>query len=337
MQLIERYIYAVTKRLPESQRADVARELRGNIEDMLSDQPTTKEIEDVLLELGEPSKLSSEFRGKKRYLIGPEYFDQYVHVLKLACVILAAIGIFGTFIESYVTHVQENSIGYILEVFGKIIGAGFNGALHAFVWVTGIFFVFEKFDLGYDGKKYKKSEWSPLDLPEIPKVVSKRIRRSEIISELIGNTVWLGFLIFFLRKDSFIYTVDQNDLHSFLAFFNFEHIYHTYFFVLLISAIFGILVSILKWMRGYWSYWLAAAQSCQYLFSFLILRWMVFDQENFNVMFFLKENRLALHESVRELIQKFGEIQQGFVALFAFLTVIQIGTVFYKAYKNHSK
>lgn len=336
MELIERYIYAVTKRLPESQRADVAKELRGNIEDMLSDQPTKKEVEGILLGLGEPSKLASEYRGKNRYLIGPEYFDQYIHVLKLACIILAAIGGIGTFFEAYISKVDGNSISYMFQVIGNVIGACFNGALHGFVWVTVIFFVFEKFDLGYDGK-YKRSEWSPLDLPEIPKVDIKRIYPSEIIGELIGNIFWLGVFLFLFRKGSFIYHVDKTDLHAFLAFFNYDYIYNTYFIVIMVSLISGIVVSILKWKKGYWNYWLAIFQSCQSFFVFVILRWMIFDQNNFNSLFFEKKNREVLHEAVRELIKNFGDIQQGIVALILFITICQSASAFYKAYKNHSK
>ena len=38
MDLINRYIYAVTQKLPESQRADIEKELHGLIEDMLEDR-----------------------------------------------------------------------------------------------------------------------------------------------------------------------------------------------------------------------------------------------------------------------------------------------------------
>lgn len=38
MDLINRYIYAVTQKLPESQRADIEKELQGLVEDMLEDQ-----------------------------------------------------------------------------------------------------------------------------------------------------------------------------------------------------------------------------------------------------------------------------------------------------------
>ncbi len=43
-QWIERYIYAVVKRLPESMKKEVSEELRANISDMLSDKPTDDEI-----------------------------------------------------------------------------------------------------------------------------------------------------------------------------------------------------------------------------------------------------------------------------------------------------
>ena len=38
MDLINRYIYAVTQKSPESQRADIEKELHGLIEDMLEDR-----------------------------------------------------------------------------------------------------------------------------------------------------------------------------------------------------------------------------------------------------------------------------------------------------------
>lgn len=62
MDLINRYIYAVTQKLPESQRADIEKELQGLVEDMLEDRgvgvetASLEEVEQVLLELGPPGK-----------------------------------------------------------------------------------------------------------------------------------------------------------------------------------------------------------------------------------------------------------------------------------------
>ena len=57
--LIERYIYAVTRRLPRSKQEDMAKELRGLVEDMLLERcgeamPEEKDVRIVLTELGSP-------------------------------------------------------------------------------------------------------------------------------------------------------------------------------------------------------------------------------------------------------------------------------------------
>jgi hypothetical protein len=72
--LIDRYLYDITKRLPEKSRADVERELRSNIEDMLPEDPTDDDVVRVLTELGSPAKLSAAYRSNPRYLISPELF-----------------------------------------------------------------------------------------------------------------------------------------------------------------------------------------------------------------------------------------------------------------------
>ncbi|HOK27788.1 MAG TPA: hypothetical protein PLI21_02040, partial [Methanomassiliicoccaceae archaeon] len=78
MDLIERYIQAVTERLPDGTRDDVARELRANIEDMLPDEAGEEDVREVLEKLGSPSALANEYRQSKRYLIGPAMYDAYI-------------------------------------------------------------------------------------------------------------------------------------------------------------------------------------------------------------------------------------------------------------------
>src|SRR5699024_5117496 len=99
MDLVDRYIYAVTQKVPQAQRKDIADELRGLIEDMLderAEESTAKEnnIEEVLLELGSPRELADKYRGTKKYLIGPALFDTYVSTLKIVLVVVSVgIGI----------------------------------------------------------------------------------------------------------------------------------------------------------------------------------------------------------------------------------------------------
>lgn len=86
MEMIERYIYAVTQKLPQSQREDIAVELRGLIEDMVEervgDTADEKVVEEVLLELGSPREMALKYTGKKRYLIGPELFEPISYCFK---------------------------------------------------------------------------------------------------------------------------------------------------------------------------------------------------------------------------------------------------------------
>lgn len=48
MEQIDRYIYAVTKRLPQLQRDDIAEELHGLIEDMLDEYAQSRDRKSVV-------------------------------------------------------------------------------------------------------------------------------------------------------------------------------------------------------------------------------------------------------------------------------------------------
>ena len=64
MDLIERYVQEVARRLPRNQREDVARELRSSLEDSLEsragvaiDQVAESSAVDFLLEFGSPQEV----------------------------------------------------------------------------------------------------------------------------------------------------------------------------------------------------------------------------------------------------------------------------------------
>lgn len=73
MELIERYIYAVSRRLPVSQRADIEQELRTLIEDMIQErchgEVGQEQIMALLKELGDPAYLAGQYREEQKYLI----------------------------------------------------------------------------------------------------------------------------------------------------------------------------------------------------------------------------------------------------------------------------
>jgi hypothetical protein len=192
MEIINRYIYAVTKRLRPSQREDIEEELRGLIEDMLAarcaeEEPKKSDINEVLKKLGDPSKLADQYRDTTRYLIGPEYFETYLLVLKI---ILFAV-VFGVTLASTIA-VFVNAPLNIAQGLGGFISNIVTSALSAFAWVTIIFAIVERVRSNNDTLIANK-EWDPSSLPEIP---SKKaaIKKSEPI---VGIVFAVLFIILF--------------------------------------------------------------------------------------------------------------------------------------------
>jgi len=164
-ELIDRYVYAVTKRLPEAQRADIEKELRGLIDDMLADRtkgapPDIADAEAVLRELGSPYVLAAKYRGAERHLIGPDYFDLYIMLTKIL-VTIAACGAALAKIIGYAASPPQ----FVWEAVGSFFATVISAGISAFAVMTLIFAVIER----YSGKKAPLGgEWNPCDLPPVP-------------------------------------------------------------------------------------------------------------------------------------------------------------------------
>ncbi|WP_409340419.1 HAAS signaling domain-containing protein [Paenibacillus sp. MBLB4367] len=178
MERIDRYIYAVTQRLPEQQREDIKRELQSLIEDMLEERISTghaskEDVESVLLELGHPNELAAKYRGYERYLIGPMLIDAYLTTLKIVLASIA-IGLTVVFIiDTFLSHSGR------LEPVTSYLASLVTGAAQGFAWVTVVFAWMEyRQRINNAGNGSRNKTWRPSDLPLIPdaKMKIKRIR-----------------------------------------------------------------------------------------------------------------------------------------------------------------
>ena len=180
-EMIDRYVYDVTRRLPEAQRADIEKELRTLIDDMLAGREEVKDVTLVLIELGRPSELAAKYRGTKRYLIGPEIYSTYETILKI---VLAAVT-FGMIVSQIIINITtppEIAFVAVAKAFGMVVMA----LVQAFAIVTIIFAVMERF-----GKSVSwKEDWHPRDLPEVP-LGSAVIKKSEPIVSLVFSAIFL--------------------------------------------------------------------------------------------------------------------------------------------------
>ncbi|TLS49213.1 hypothetical protein FE782_26660 [Paenibacillus antri] len=200
MEMIDRYAFAVTQRLPERQRKEIDKELRGLIEDMLeerfasdrSERDERAAVEEVLMELGDPAALAEKYRGRPRYVIAPELTDAYIAVLK---VVGASIGIVLMVVFAIRAVIDPMNI---LDYFVDAIVSVFTFAIpHGFGWVTAIFIALSF--VGADGKAWElrshKEPWTPLQLPEVPDS-KRRIPKSDPIAG-IAFTVFITALVVF--------------------------------------------------------------------------------------------------------------------------------------------
>ena len=193
MEMIDRYVQAVTQRLPEDTREDVARELRANIEDMLPDHASQEDIRAALEKLGNPAVLANEYRQGKRYLIGPAMFGTYLSVLKLVIGIAAAafgfLGLIGAISE-------PGAPIAIADMIADTLSGAFEGAVAAFMWVTLVFALLEWAGVQEGNLPFKKKKWTVDDLPPAVLRPGGRISRAEAVVSLIFNIIFISIFLF---------------------------------------------------------------------------------------------------------------------------------------------
>jgi hypothetical protein len=189
---IERYIYDVTKRLDEKQREDISKELEANIYDMLGEDQSDEHIKSVLTTLGSPAKMAMNYK-EPRYLISPELFDDYKHVLVIVVAVFVGISFAVGIIEAVTASGIAILEGVLETLFGSILSAGFN----AFAVTTLIFAGIELY------RKKVNPPFKVESLPKIPKVESKKNLRVEMIIESVFAIVF-GYIFIHLLLTNYV-------------------------------------------------------------------------------------------------------------------------------------
>lgn len=185
-ELIKRYIYAVTKHLPENKRQDVGRELESLIEETLAErslgaQPTDADTKAVLTELGRPAELALKYDPHaKDALIGQPHFSVYLRVLRIV--------LFAVTLGMAIASLLEGVIGFegnVFMFFASVLANIWQGLLGAFAWVTVIFAILYQKDV--------KLDFAAEDLDDLPAVPEKRqqIKLSDIIASFIFTILFL--------------------------------------------------------------------------------------------------------------------------------------------------
>jgi len=277
MELIERYIHAVTQQLPEAMKDDVAKELRGNIEDMLPEQYTEEEVKAVLEELGNPWKIAEEYQPKPRYLIGPALYSKYFTVLRLVVgiviTVLAVVTILGWV---FTPPTEWTGPDYYVDMFVELIVALINGGLQAALWVTLVFVAIERgwFGMNSGSSTEKESSWSIRELPQLP-VQSKRIPRSSSITSIVASLLFTAVIV--VRPELLgIHTRGADGQYSHYPLLDVERV-QFYLPLIIIITIAYVILFVWKYIVPYWTYRLWSAHIILSLLSMVLLLVMVND------------------------------------------------------------
>lgn len=236
-------------------RADVERELRSNIEDMLSEQPSDEEIEKVLKELGNPSKLAVQYNPHPRYLISPELFDDYLMVLKIVAIVLGAL-LAALTVFKFIFGDAGNAdvVTVVVTVITSFLSGAWTGIVQAFFWVTVIFFIFE-----YVGNKKGLPDWSPKNLPEVPKNTKVIIKRGDTVASAVFTVLFsILFLVGTLRHPQFVAWYEAGAPSAPL--FS-EQIVLRFLPLFIFIMVFMLFISVQKLIKGRWSAGIALSQT----------------------------------------------------------------------------
>ncbi|MCL2491960.1 MAG: hypothetical protein FWE87_04335 [Coriobacteriia bacterium] len=170
-ELIDRYVYAVTRSLPLKDREEVAREIESLISDMLEERcgaitPTDKDIRVVLAELGTPQEVVMQYSGEQNQaLISGTYFLYYKRILKIVLPIVAVAIPFAVMLGFIFDGLPADPSEMFSTIFSGLIGGTIGGIIQAFAIITLVFAILERKQvvLDEDGELL-------MDLPTIPKV-----------------------------------------------------------------------------------------------------------------------------------------------------------------------
>lgn len=333
---IDRYVFAVVEHLPEKERAEVERELRSNIYDMLSENPSEAEIEGVLQKMGSPEVLAEEYRQNPRYLISPQVYNEYIRLLKLLVPIIgiltAIIGAVSGGVE--VLQGSSQSINKIIQsIIQSGIESGVSGVLQTLVWTTIGFVIAERTGVF---EKRKTAEWKLSDLA--PVTVEKAIPISDAVAELAVTIFFGGLLLLWaldiLPSGAFISgsgIVDEPLFSQSFVFFLIP--------VLIVGIALTVIVNIYKLIDRRWTNRVCAWEIADnaitaVMWVFLLMHRNIFSSE---LVASLSERKWSEGDIIHYIsIGETGKIRLILAAIIVIVSLIQIGAVFYHRAKMTS-
>jgi hypothetical protein len=198
--LTDRYVDAAMRTVPESQRPDLAAELRGSIDDQIDARVAAGEDRSaaeraVLTELGDPDALAAQYTGRPLYLVGPQHYLDWWRLVTLLLGIVVPLAAFAIALGQALSGADLGGI------IGSAVAGAFGVAVNIVFWVTLVFAIVERAGAATaDGKTRGlklRSGWTPDQLPE-PR------QQGTGVSEVVGGVLAVFAAAAVLLWDRFV-------------------------------------------------------------------------------------------------------------------------------------
>lgn len=330
--LIERYIHDVTRRLPEASRVEVGKELLSNINDMLPDDPTNEDIKKVLITLGEPRVLASKYRGKQRYLISPEWMDEYLQVLKIVLIVLGSLAFFSALITHLLYPTATTALGIFGEVVGNVFGDVWSSLFNGFAVVTLIFVAIDFFKVNS-----KRGPWNPDNLPKLPKPTDIKISKVGSIIGMMMALILGSFFIFLLFENQryIAWFEIEGGIRVIVPLFT-DSVCQLFAWLFIVSFLLAIGDSIIKYYYGKWNLVTATSHTIYTILSTALVL-TFFRQPNLMNPAFLAHAETVFGVDAAVIQTGISSAVDGFTVLIIILTMVDLITTWVKTLKASAK
>lgn len=317
--LIERYIYAATRRMDRKQREDVAQELRGLIDDMLAERcgsltPTEKDIRIVLTELGTPQEVYERYdEDPHKCLIGQPYYAAYKVVL---LTVLGAVAV-GMTVSALILQMLERQ-GF-LAMTSSWLALLWEGLLDCFAIVTLLFAFFSR-----KGVKLTNG-FSFDDLPPVPK-------KSEVIPKwesIAGIGFCVVFLVLFLFTPEVFSVIRDRQL---ISLFDLQAIRASWPLILGFAAC-GIIRELVQLLEGRYNKKVMITALVTDLLSALLAVWWLVGYDVLNQEFLNNMESIFAGED-RIVFAMFGSFDLFFLGVLLFALVLDVVDVTVKTLRK---
>lgn len=190
MDLIDKYVYAIGKKLPYNSRNEIKMELKSlildEIESSYGNTPTEEEIKKVILDFGSPYEVASRYRKKDSLIFG-NYSELYFMLMKI---ILFALCIAFSVIFFVNLLSNFNNFNLIKNLF-NLVSNIFSSSLSAIGALTLVFLIITK--------QLKDKELNleiPWDIKELNNIKIEKESKGGIIFELVMTVFFLALINF---------------------------------------------------------------------------------------------------------------------------------------------